>query len=59
MYGRKIPLLELRQRLLTRQEKFMRLMTDDDIQKLSREQIIDEMERAHHIPDLDKPLEAL
>ena len=34
-------------------------MTDDDIQKLSREQIIDEMERAHHTPDLDKPLEAL
>ena len=37
----------------------MRLMTDDDVQKLSRQQIIDEMERAHHTPDLDKPLEAL
>ena len=59
LHGRKIPLLELRQRLLTQQEKFMRLMTDNDIQKLSREQIIDEMERIHHTPDLDKPLEAL
>lgn len=48
LHGRKIPLLELRQRLLTRQEKFMRLMTDNDIQKLSREQIIDQMERTQH-----------
>ena len=34
-------------------------MTDSDVQKLSREQIIERVERIHHIPDLDKPLEAL
>ena len=34
-------------------------MTDNDIQKLSREQIIEKMECAHHTLDLDKPLKAL
>ena len=34
IYGRKIPLLEIRKKLLRRQEKFMRLMSDDDIDKL-------------------------
>ena len=36
LHGTKIPLYELRQTLLIQQEKYMKLMTDNDIKKLSR-----------------------
>ena len=37
VYGRKIPLLDLRQALLEKQEKFMHLMSNDEIYSLSLE----------------------
>ena len=39
VYGRKIPLLDLRKVLLKRQEKFMRLKTDEEIDSLSIEEV--------------------
>ncbi len=39
VYGRKHPLLELRKRLLVKQEKFMRLLTDQEIDSLSLEDV--------------------
>lgn len=35
VYGRKIPLIEVRKKLIQRQEKFMRLLSDDEINSLS------------------------
>ena len=34
--GRKIPLLDIRQELLNKQEKYMRLHTDSELQHMSR-----------------------
>ena len=39
VYGRKHPLLELRKRLLAKQEKFMRMLTDQQIDSLSFEDV--------------------
>ena len=52
LHGRKIPLPEIAD-----SRRKIHDINDNDIQKLSREQIIDGMERIHHTPDLDKPLE--
>ena len=40
IHGRKIPLLELRKRLLDRHEKWMRLPTDEDLQAMSHNDIM-------------------
>ena len=39
VYGRMIPLTEVRERLLKRQEKFMRLQNDADIDQMTAEEI--------------------
>lgn len=39
VYGRKIPLIDIRRRLLAKQEHLMHLQTDDEIDKLSDEEI--------------------
>ena len=56
IYGRKVPLLELCQKMLNKQQKYMRLMMDDDLQNLSREEIMAEMSRIQHVPDHNKLL---
>ena len=45
--------------MLNKQQKYMRLRTDDDLQNLSREEIMAEMSRTQHVPDHNKSLEAL
>ena len=57
--GVKIPLLELRQKLLNKQQKYMRPMTDNDLQNLSKEEIVAEMSHVQHVQDHNKSLEAL
>ena len=59
IHGRKVPLLELRQKMLIKQQKYMRLMTDDDLHNLSREEIVAEMSRVQHTPDDNKSLQEL
>ncbi len=44
VYGRKHPLLELRKRLLAKQEKFMRILTDQQIDSLSLEDVKSKLE---------------
>lgn len=39
IYGRKVPLLELRKQMLTHHEKYMRLLSDADIRQLSEDDI--------------------
>ena len=46
--GRKLLLLELRQKLLNQHQKYMRLMTDQEINELTRENILQLMSCAHH-----------
>ena len=41
-------LLELRQKLLNQHQKYMRLMTDQEIKELTRENILRLMSCAHH-----------
>ena len=41
VYGRIIPLLEVRQRLLKRQEKFMRLLKNEEIDDMTSEEIFE------------------
>ncbi len=57
--GRKIPLTELRQRLLTRHEEYMRLLSLDDIKKLTKEEILTFMKKVHHPQQESTPLETL
>ena len=45
--GRKIPLLELRQTLLTKHKEYMRLATLDDIKVMTREEILTFMKFSH------------
>ena len=47
MCGRKIPLLELRQTLLTKHKECMRLATLDDIKVMTREEILTFMKFSH------------
>ena len=58
LHGRKIPLLELRQKLLHRQEKYMKIMTDVEIKSLTKEEIM-QMLCLHHTCNPDTQLEAL
>ena len=46
--GRKLSLLELRQKLINQHQKYMRLMTDQEINELTRENILQLMSCAHH-----------
>ena len=39
VYGRKVPLLELREQMLKHHEKYMRLLTDYEINRLSKEDV--------------------
>ena len=39
MYGRKIPLLEIRERILKKHEKFMYLYIDEQIDSMSLEKV--------------------
>ena len=57
--GRKIPLTELRQTLLKKQEIYMRLTTPDEVNKMTREQLLSFMNSVHHKQDSDTPLEKL
>lgn len=41
--GRKVPLIDIRQRLLDKQLKYMRLTPDDTISGMSREELIDRL----------------
>lgn len=43
IYGRKVPLLEIRKRLLVKQEKYMRLLTDAVLFSMSGIQLLDEL----------------
>ena len=45
--------------MLTKQQKYMRLMTNDDLQNLSREEIVAEMSRVQHTPDDNRSLQEL
>jgi len=47
IHGRKIPLLDIRQKLLNTQEKYMRLHTDSDLQHMSRSALIAILERGN------------
>ncbi len=57
--GRKIPLRELRSTLLKRQEKYLRLCTDQEISALSREQIVEILTAANSNVAPEVPLEQL
>ena len=46
--GRKLSLLEIRRKLLQRHSKYMRLMTDQEIQQLTRDNIVQLLTLAHH-----------
>ena len=46
--GRKLSLLELRQKLLHQHLKYMRLMTNEEIKELTREKILQLMSTAHY-----------
>ena len=59
LHGRKIPLYELRQKLLIQQENYMKLMTDNEIKNLSKEEILKEMSDVHHKPNQDSTTEDL
>ena len=59
LHGRKIPLYELRQKLLIQQENYMKLMTDNEIKSLSKEEILKEMSGVHHKPNQDSTTEDL
>ena len=45
---RKLSLLEIRRKLLQRHSKYMRLMTDQEIQQLTRDNIVQLLTLAHH-----------
>ena len=45
VYGRKIPLLAIRKRLLKRHEEYMNLHTNEQLQEMSRSQLINILQR--------------
>ena len=59
VYGRKIPLLSLRQKLLISQEKFMRLETNEQLQQKSRHEIITQLDKLCEHFDPTLPTEDL
>ncbi len=46
--GRKLSLLEIRKKLIEKQQPYMRLMTNEQIELLNRSELTDLMNRAHH-----------
>jgi len=59
VYGRKIPLLSVRQKLLISQEKFMRLETNEQLQQKSRHEIITQLDKSYEHFDPTLPIEQL
>lgn len=57
--GRKIPLTDLRRRLIKKHEQFMQLSTDDDIQEMSKDQILDFMKSCHQRIQSDMSIDQL
>ena len=57
--GRKIPLHELRSTFLKKQEKYMRLSSDEEIANLSKDQIVELMASIRHNMPHDATLEQL
>ena len=51
IYGRKIPLLEIRERLMKQHQRYMRLTTDEDLEALTRPDLILMATNCHlHLP---------
>ena len=59
IYGRKIPLAELRHNILHKQEKYMHLFTDEQIDSMTTEEILGFMATAHHELDSNASHEVL
>jgi hypothetical protein len=45
--GRKIPLADLRQKMLKQQEELMKLWSDDVIESMNRDELIHTLQKAH------------
>ena len=56
--GRKIPLDEIRQSMLEKHSKYMRLSSNEELEKLSREEILDNLKQynKHEYETIDKEL---
>ena len=51
IYGRKIPLLDIRARLMKQQEQYMRLTTDEEFQAMTRSEMLSLATKWHvHLP---------
>ena len=59
VYGRKIPLSDIRKKLLQQQEKYMRLFTDDTITNMTKEEVLQFFSSINATVDPTLPLEQL